>query len=325
VDLVLSGGGVRGIALVGAVEAMAARGLRFVNHAGTSAGALIAALLAAGYTPAELRALSYQQDFTQCLDQFPRGLPRYAVAGWNLIWHWGLFRGKRLRTWVNQLLQAKGVCTFGDIKRTISDSQSPYPLRLVASDVSTGRLLVLPDDLPRYGHDPDRFPIADAVRMSTSIPYLFRPVPLLAYGRKHLIVDGALLSNYPMSALDRGHALPRPVLGVRLIKTGNDQQNWTGPANMLRYFLALALTAMRGLDNRYLETHNYASTIEVDTGMVPTTQFELSADEKWALYAAGFAAAEAFLEDWSPEGWRTLYQDWYGQSRDQFFRKLRRP
>src|SRR5215210_7505303 len=61
VDLVFEGGGLKGIALVGAYSVLEERGYRPQNIAGTSAGAIVAALLAAGYTAAELR-----QTITEC-------------------------------------------------------------------------------------------------------------------------------------------------------------------------------------------------------------------------------------------------------------------
>ncbi|KFL16373.1 hypothetical protein GT94_04495 [Geobacillus stearothermophilus] len=54
IDLVFSGGGVKGFALLGAYEAIEEKGLRWKRLAGTSAGALLAALLAAGYTAREI-------------------------------------------------------------------------------------------------------------------------------------------------------------------------------------------------------------------------------------------------------------------------------
>jgi NTE family protein len=57
-DGVFEGGGVKGIAFVGALEAAEEAGItRWVNLAGTSAGAIIASLLAIGHTPAQLRSI----------------------------------------------------------------------------------------------------------------------------------------------------------------------------------------------------------------------------------------------------------------------------
>lgn len=57
IDGVFSGGGMKGVALVGAYEALEKRGFRFKRLAGTSAGSIIASFIAAGYTSAEIRQM----------------------------------------------------------------------------------------------------------------------------------------------------------------------------------------------------------------------------------------------------------------------------
>src|SRR3954453_13731963 len=68
VDLVFEGGGVKGIAMVGALSVLEEHGYKPQNVAGTSAGAIVATLLAAGYTAAELRDLISNQDFSEFMD-----------------------------------------------------------------------------------------------------------------------------------------------------------------------------------------------------------------------------------------------------------------
>ena len=69
VDLVFEGGGLKGIALVGAYSVLEERGYRPQNIAGTSAGAIVAALLAAGYTAAELRQIIMECDLNSFKDR----------------------------------------------------------------------------------------------------------------------------------------------------------------------------------------------------------------------------------------------------------------
>ena len=84
----------------------------------------------------------------------------------------GLYSGEALEHWVKQKLAAKGIRTFGDLK--------PNQLRIIASDITQGKLLVLPNDIAQYGIEPGKFSVAKAVRMSTSIPYFFDPVRFAA-------------------------------------------------------------------------------------------------------------------------------------------------
>jgi predicted acylesterase/phospholipase RssA len=68
-DAVFEGGGVKGIGLVGAIAETEARGFRFENVAGTSAGAIVAALVAAGYTAAELKVEMESLDYRRFQDK----------------------------------------------------------------------------------------------------------------------------------------------------------------------------------------------------------------------------------------------------------------
>ncbi len=92
-----------------------------------------------------------------------------------------------------------------------------YRLVVTASDVTAGQLVRLPWDYRRvYGLDPDEQPVADAVRASMSIPFFFRPVTLTSStGRESTLVDGGLLSNYPIDSLDRCDGKKPPVADAR--------------------------------------------------------------------------------------------------------------
>lgn len=61
--------------------------------------------------------------------------------------------------------------------RTFADLP-PGKLRIIASDITNGRILVLPEDIKRFGINPSSLEVAKAIRMSTSIPYFFDPVML---------------------------------------------------------------------------------------------------------------------------------------------------
>ena len=92
-----------------------------------------------------------------------------------------------------------------------------YRLRVIASDVTHRRMLVLPDDAAHLGVNPDELEIARAVRMSMSLPIFFEPVVHEngETGEDHLIVDGGMLSNFPVWLFDRKGQDPRwPTFGL---------------------------------------------------------------------------------------------------------------
>ena len=93
----------------------------------------------------------------------------------------------------------------------------PNSLRIITSDITNGKLVVLPNDLKIMDLDPEMFPVAKAVRMSCSVPYFFEPVKIRVGNQTNVFVDGAVLSNFPMWLFndDHGHR-ERPVIGLKL-------------------------------------------------------------------------------------------------------------
>lgn len=181
-DGVFRGGGVKGLGLAGALLGFAEHPekpvKRWVNVAGASAGAIIAAYLAAGHDAKDIAALMTRTKFGEFQD-FP--WPGKVIGGGtNLIRRRGLAHGEAFRRWFSKELDGK---TFAAVK---TDDGRRYRLKLIAADVTNRALLVLPDDLERYrlpgeskAIDRDQFEIADAARMSMSIPYFFEPVVLI--------------------------------------------------------------------------------------------------------------------------------------------------
>src|SRR5512138_2085110 len=147
-DAVFEGGGVKGIGLVGAVAVSEAKGYDFVNVAGTSAGAIIAALVAAGYRADELKAIMATLDYEKFKD--PGWVDRIPVLGKaiSLGLEKGIYEGDYFEQWMRQQLQKKGKTTFKDlVMEEFKDSPNyRYKLRVVASDLSRGKMLVLPHD-----------------------------------------------------------------------------------------------------------------------------------------------------------------------------------
>src|SRR3712207_4100602 len=160
-DAVFEGGGVKGIAFVGALEAASDIGIaRWVNVAGTSAGAIVASLLAAGYDPPALRRILEDTDYKRFADYGFGGKwiggPRNAVLGR------GLCPGRAFTSWLEDRFAESPLGmrnpTFAELERRdlpadLSEEErarSRFKLRVIASDISEGRMLVLPDDIVGY-------------------------------------------------------------------------------------------------------------------------------------------------------------------------------
>ena len=313
-DLVFEGGGVKGIGLAGALATLEERDYRPQNVAGTSAGAITAALLAAGYSAAELREIIISLDYRQFQDKAWEDNVPLLERSLSMLLDLGLYEGDRFLEWIGERLEAKGVRTFADLVHDdfADDPRYRSRLQVIASDVTTRELLVLPRDATKLGIEPDELNVALAVRMSMSIPVFFEPVRFEnpKTGRLHVIVDGGMLSNYPVWLFDcdDGSAPEWPTFGLLLVepkpqvpigaRLPKAKMTGHGPGAVVDYVKALAQTMMEAHDRLYVEQANYARTIPIPTLGVGTTEFDLSPERALALFDSGRWAAEKFLDKW---------------------------
>ncbi|MBA4535790.1 patatin-like phospholipase family protein [Bacillus aquiflavi] len=291
IDGVFSGGGIKAFALVGAFEEIEKKGIRFKRVAGTSAGSIIAALISAGYSSKEIFTCIDELDVSEFLDVRNPWLPM-PITKWILMyWHLGLYKGNKLEQWIADKLSQKGLKTFADLPLDT--------LRVIASDLTNGRLLVLPDDLEDYGIQPLSFPIAKAIRMSCSLPYFFEPVKLRSRKGTSIIVDGGVLSNFPMWLFDTKNTKKiRPVIGIKLShKMSEFKQN--DIKNAVKLFSALFETMKNAHDARYISRRHEKDIIFIPTEGVLTTEFHLTNEKKHELLKIGREHAAHFFRTWS--------------------------
>jgi NTE family protein len=310
-DLVFEGGGVKGIGLAGAFAALQERGFQHKSVAGTSAGAITAALVAAGYSSAELDEVLLKIPFPEFKDKgWEDKVPLIGGAA-SLLLERGIYEGRFFQEWIAELLEAKGITKFGQlVDEGADDPKNRYRLRVIASDVTDRRLLVLPNDAGHLGIDPDELEIAYAVRMSMSIPVFFEPVTHTneKTGEDHVIVDGGMLSNFPVWLFDcEGRDPNWPTFGLLLVEpdpkvpighrlAGDEHGAKRG--SLVDYFKSLGSTMMAAHDRLYLENATYARTIPIPTLGVGTTEFDITPERVKALYDSGHEAASKFLDDW---------------------------
>ena len=318
-DVVLEGGGVKGLALVGALEVLDEAGYSFPRVAGSSAGALVGAVLAALQARGEgferLRDIAVTLDYRKFRD---RGLPLDPPGPFGLladalavVFEEGAYEGDYLRDWLRGVLADLGVRTFGDLRRDDAGGDGGlhhrYGLVVTASDLSRRRLVKLPWDYADYGLDPDEQPVVDAVRASASIPFFYEPVQLRGVHGTATLVDGGLVSNYPISIFDRDDGeTPRwPTIGVRLDALNLSSE---GPVTRVRGAAAMGLaviaTSIEACQAEHvLSPENVARSIAVTTDEVSPIDFDLSREQQQRLREAGEASARSFLARWDWEAW----------------------
>jgi NTE family protein len=321
-DLVFEGGGVKGIALAGAYRELSDRGYVPECVAGTSAGAITAALVAVGYTGAEVEQIVLRDmHFTDFED--PAFLDRLGVAGdvAEFFLHRGMHSGDYFLNWISGLLAKTGKTKFGDLRNPPGGADNrQYRLQVIVSDLSARAMLVLPRDAAQLGIDnPDDLEIAEAVRMSMSIPIFFEPVVFKnpKSGADHVIVDGGLLSNYPLWLFDSDAPPVFPTFGMTLVAPGQQTPLAPNPPadnvlpdldSDLEFIKAIVSTMLQGRDRFYTDADNFARTIPIPTLGIGTTDFAIKPAQAQALFESGKNAAAKFLGTWDFDAYKKRFR-----------------
>ncbi len=163
--------------------------------------------------------------------------------------------------------------------------------------------MVLPQDVAKLGLDPDEFEVALAVRMSISIPYFFMPVRVAeaaSPGAKHWVVDGGLLSNFPIRYFDSppGEAPPWPTFGLLLWEPTAGQPRHERIRSLISMTRAMVRTMNTAHDRKALEEADLRRIVKIPTGPYSATDFRSDGGRPGWLYESGYKAAREFLEGW---------------------------
>lgn len=313
-NLVFKGGGVRGIAYMGALEVLDE--YRIIENiervAGTSAGAIAAAILSLRLPIPETRDLFNTLELSK-IPQSSNKPKRWKILGiteeenyHRFLTKYGWYSSQYFYEW---LMEVIGEQCDGNGRATFEEFQQRgfRDLHIVAANISRQRSEVFSVQNTPY------VAVADAVRMSMSIPIFFESLQFdgKSFGEGDYYVDGGLFDNFPMHIFDQPELAGRnwsfreginwETLGLFLYP--DNYLNPTDPeipSNVWEY-LSLALR------NLY-QSHELASyqssivdqhrTIEISDCGIDTTDFEIEiGDEKYnRLYQSGVDAARAFFE-----------------------------
>ncbi len=189
VGLVLSGGGAKGLAHIGALKVIEEAGVRIDYIGGTSMGAIIGALYASGYSAAQLDSIFNHTNFSSLIqDDIPRSSKtfyekqeseKYALAlpfeNFKVGFPSGFSKGQNVYNLISKLT--------GHVSDVSDFSKLPIPFFCIATDVETGKEVILD-----HGYLPQ------AVSASGALPSLFSPVVI---GDK-ILIDGGVVNNYPI-------------------------------------------------------------------------------------------------------------------------------
>jgi NTE family protein len=310
-DLVLEGGGVKGIGLVGAHSALTDAGYTFHRIAGTSAGAIVGALIAAGMEPEQLKTVMRTVDYGRFQDEGFIDHLGLVGKGVSVLFEKGIYEGHYLVEWLDGLLTTLGARTFGDLRIDDPNSSLPpekaYKLVVMTSDVTRGELVRLPWDYPDYGLKADDQLVADAVRASMSIPFFYEPLRFTGRDEagkqvQSYMVDGGMLSNFPIEVFDRTDGKPPrwPTFGIKLsakpASTVLQRFDVKGTFGLAR---AMVGTMTNFHDQMHIDDPSVlARTMFVDTGRVKATDFDIDEPTQDLLFTHGRRGARKFLTGW---------------------------
>lgn len=289
IDAVFSGGGVKAYTFIGALKGIEKKGLKIRRVAGTSAGAIISSLIIANYSPKEIEEIFLSLPLKDFLDS-PKYTTILPFTKWyNLFFKMGFFKGNKLERWLEEMLAKKDIHTFEDIKNG--------HLKIIVSDITLNRLIVLPDDLEKvYGISPANFPVAKAVRISAGYPLFFMPGTIEGQNTqaKSLLVDGGIVSNFPLWLFTNNHGRSkRPILGLKIISNDRHQNI----NNMIDMLQAILLTMKQSYDERVIDKY-FDDIIFLRVNDIDTMNLNISEDDKLQMIASGEEITDKFLSTW---------------------------
>jgi NTE family protein len=277
-NLVFEGGGVKGVAYCGALEVLEQAGVlgQVTAVAGTSAGAIMATLVALGDSSAQLRETMLDLDFRAFEDGGLEGPIR-------LVEHYGWYRGDALKTWVAKQIDARlgsPTATFADLA-----AAGGRDLRVVATNVRTQQ-----PEIFSLAATPG-VALADAVRMSLSIPFFFASV-------EHdggVYVDGGATWNYPIEIFDGEQANPK-TLGFHLDPTGRPPRPPTDVDNLV-VFAKVVYESVLAVQVDFLQRSaaDCERSVVIDDLGILATDFDITDEQKLKLIANGADATQKFL------------------------------
>jgi NTE family protein len=333
-NLVFEGGGVKGIAYVGALQVLEEKGILpdIMRVGGTSAGAINAVLVGLDYSPAEMLQLLNKLNFEKLMDD-DFGVIRDVD---RLLSEFGWYKGDFFRKWIGELIAKKtgnANVTFDQVQQQKA-AKGFRDMYFMGTNISTHFAEVF-----SHEHTP-RTCLADAVRISMSIPLFFasRRSP-----RGDVYVDGGVLDNYPVKVFDRERYMDnatiashgevteyykkhnaglkrkkldispylynKETLGFRLdsereIATFRDQAEPVAEPidDFFDYTRNLLKTLVDAQANSHLHSDDWQRTIYIDTLGVKTTEFKITDAKKKALVESGRKGTETYFKWYDDPG-----------------------
>jgi len=306
---VFEGGGVRGAAHSGAYQAAKELGIQFERLAGTSAGSIVASLIAAGGSPDYISDILMKTDLGSLLSPPVKGdtiyksdnkfikatilLPFKKLKPYkDILRYSGMHSSYKIQDWVEEkLLELVKPYRQPGMVGNVLFNELKIPLHIVATNLSTGLPQVWSTETT-----PEES-VAYAVRCSCSIPFFFQAIA----NKNSILVDGGVVSNLPSFVFskllnDLHSYTKRPnIINFRLVQNLSELEKTN---NIVDYLKKISNAIVSGGTEvqKSLQTSTY--NIIIKTGDIGSTDFHKMTDEsKNKLHDAGKKAVHEFIEN----------------------------
>ncbi|MBQ4875141.1 MAG: patatin-like phospholipase family protein [Rickettsiaceae bacterium H1] len=307
-NLVFAGGGILGIAYVGALKAIEEHTQptnNIKNVIGTSIGSIFATMTSLRYSSAEMKIIMDELNFKDFADQDITSLESEDIFGHKrrnigkgllpLILNkrdgFGLNSGEFLENWIEDLVAAKidkNYATFRDLHENGNFAE----LYVVAANITDNRV-----EYFSFDHTPDVV-ISKAVRASTSMPIIFDVTDI---GGK-MFVDGGIYNKYPINFFNNLYKF-EDTLGINFAphkffeNSDVTEENMKGEFGWDKYILSIVASTFIAQHFDYINSNNPKHTITINTLGATPFNFNLSKEKRQELFEEGYRAALEYFKD----------------------------
>lgn len=330
-NLIFEGGGVKGVAYLGALGVLEEKGIlpQIERIGGTSAGAIIGLLIGLNFSLKEIEEILLRLDFSKFLDDSV-GLVMDTA---RLLTEYGWYKGDAFRNWLGDLIGAKTGNPNATFQEISLAKMGFKELFFIATNLSTRSSTVFSAE-----HSPDLC-VADAIRMSMSIPLLFTAKK---DEDNEIYADGGILANYPIKLFDQEkyvyqfahepdyykalnavlqlqdadqspYLFNKETLGFRLDSRTEIAALYEEALaikheikDFLSFIKSIITIYMESLANQHLHSDDWHRTIFIDTLRVKTAEFHISEEKKNALIQSGRECTERYFA-WYDDPANTVY------------------
>jgi len=322
-NLVMEGGGVRGLAYPGALQVLEQKGIlqNIDNVAGSSAGSIAGLLVALNYNSHEIDSVLQNLQ----IGEFNDGKFFFGKIE-RIRDDYGMYKGEKFETWLSNLIEYKtgnADLTFSELHQMHQSDKKFKDFYCTGTNITEQRLEVF-----SWKTRPD-MKLRTAVHISSCIPFYFVPVAIDSLGNEvltrdstshyDLFVDGGMLCNYPInifdSCADGGNPLNcknliynQETLGLKLergaqIKEFSEGKTAIAPytiKNMKQYSSAVMNLMMESVNRESPDLANERGrTIYISYGDISGRPRKVPKSERNILYQNGKEAAQKFFDDLS--------------------------